>query len=246
MGWTRAAKALVAVTALAMVATACGDDDDAASGDDTEAFCDIARELDAQEDFPNVEQQNEYKDAAPEEIREEATLVADAFIEATEEGDVFAAFEDPEVEEAFGTIEPYETEECGIEHADEDGDEQDESVTELDPAATRVDVVATDYEFAFTPPAPGRTSFVMTNEGAERHVMYLFRVSEGKTFDDVMASEGDDGYDEDWESDTAPAGEEAVITADVVPGEYGLICYLPNADGTSHSELGMAESFTVQ
>jgi hypothetical protein len=246
MGWTRTATAAVAITALAMVGTACGDDDDAASGDDTEAFCDIARELDAQEDFPSVEQLNEYRDAAPEEIREEANLVADAFIEATEAGDVFAAFEDPAVEEAFGTIEPFETEECGIEHEDEDGDEQDPSTTELDPAATRVDVAATDYAFAFTPPAAGRTSFVMANQGAERHVMYLFRVSEGSTFEEVMASEGDEGYDEDWESDTAPTGEEAVITADLVAGEYGLICYLPDPEGTSHSELGMAENFTIQ
>jgi hypothetical protein len=251
MGWTRAAKALVAVTALAMVATACGDDDDseAASGDDTEAFCDIARELDAQEDFPSIEQLEEYRDTAPEEIREEAEFVAAEFIKATEAGDVFAAFEVEGMDEAFGdVIEPYETKECGIEHDDEeDEEEEDPSVKVLDPAAARVDVTATEYEFALTAPAvAGRTSFVMTNKGAERHVMYLFHVAEGKTVEDVMESEGDDGYDLDWESDTATAGEEAVLTADLVPGEYGLICYIANAEGKSHSELGMKETFTIQ
>lgn len=43
----------------------------------------------------------------------------------------------------------------------------------------------------------------------------------------------------------APAGETAVITADLAPGEYGMICYLPDANGTAHAELGMVTQFTV-
>lgn len=252
MGWTRTGKALVAVTALALVATACGDDDDdtASGGEDTEAFCEIAREIDSQEDFPTVAQLEEYRDAAPEEIRDSANLVADEFIKATEAGDVFAAFEAEGVDEAFeDVLQPYESEECGIEPDEEEEDEepdQDASVTSLDPAATRVDVVATDYTFAFTPPVAGRTSFVMANQGAERHVMYLFRLAEGKTVEDVLASEGDEGYEEDWESASVKAGEEAVLTADLVAGNYGMICYIPTAEGKSHYELGMQKSFTIQ
>lgn len=250
MRGSRTWRAVAALTALAAVAAACGDDDDEAAdaGDDTEAFCDIARELDAQDDFPSVEQLEEYRDAAPEEIRAEAETVATAFIEATEAGDVFAAFEDPAVEEAFGAIEPFETEECGIEHEEEDEEEepeQDASVTSLDPAATRVDVIATDYAFELTPPAAGRTSFVMKNEGEERHVMYLFRLAEGQTLEEVLESEGD-AAGEDWESASVTAGEEAVLTADLTPGEYGLICYIPTPEGQEHYELGMQESFTVQ
>ena len=250
MGWTRTARALVAVTALAMVATACGDDDDdaASGGEDTEAFCDIARELNDQEDFPSLEQLEEYGRTAPEEIREATDLVVREFTKATEAGDVFAAFEAPGMDEAFeDVIEPYETEECGIEREDEEEEpDQDASVTSLDPAATRVDVGATEYAFAFTPPTAGRTSFVMTNQGAERHVMYLFRLSEGKTVEDVAASQGEEGFEEDWESDTAAAGEEAVLTADLVAGDYGMICYIPDPEGTEHYELGMEETFTIQ
>lgn len=249
MDWTRTARALVAITALTTVATACGDDDDAASGDDTEAFCDIARELDAQEDFPSLEQLEEYGREAPDEIREEADLVVGAFREATEKGDVFAAFEEPGIDEAFeDVIEPYEAEECGIDHTEgeEEDDEQDASVTSLDPAAARIDVAATEYAFDFTPPtAAGRTSFVMVNNGAERHVMYLFRISEGKTFQDVVDAGGEEGYDEDWESESATSGEEAVLTADLAAGDYGMICYIPDPEGTSHFELGMQETFTV-
>lgn len=251
MGWSRTGKAVAALTALAALAAACGDDDDEdAAADDTEEFCDVAREIDSQDDFPSIEQLEQYRDTAPEEIREEADLVTAAFIEATEAGDVFAAFEDEAVNEAFETIEPFEAEECGIEHEEEEENEepeQDPSVTELDPAATRVDVVATDFAFAFTPPSAGRTSFVMTNEGEERHVMFLFKMAEGATIDEILASEGDDGVEEEWESDHATAGEEAVLTADLTPGTYGMICYIPTVEtGEPHYEVGMQETFTVQ
>ena len=254
MGWSktgRAVASLAALAALATVTTACGDDDDAATadGDDTEAFCEVALEIDAQEDFPSIDQLERYRDAAPDEIREEAELVAAAFIDATRAGDMFVAFEAEGVDEAFEVIEPYEEETCGIESDEDEGDEepeQDASVTELDPAATRVDVIATDFAFAFTPPVAGRTSFVMSNEGVERHVMYLFRLSEGSTVDDVLASDGEEGYEEDWESDTATKGEEAVVTAELVAGEYGLICYIPAAEGGEpHYKLGMQNTFTV-
>ena len=54
-------KVLAAFTAMAFIAVGCGDDDDsAATGGDTDAeleeFCDLARELDAQEEFPSTEQ----------------------------------------------------------------------------------------------------------------------------------------------------------------------------------------------
>jgi uncharacterized cupredoxin-like copper-binding protein len=254
MGARRAWKVVGAVAALAVLAAGCGDDDDEAAdtggGGDTEEFCDIARELDEQEDFPSVEQLEEYRDSAPEEIREEAETVTAAFIEATEAGDVFAAFEDPAVEEAFGVIEPFETEECGIEHSSEDEDEepdQDASVTSLDPAATQVDVVATEYAFDFeAPTAAGRYSFVMANEGEERHVMYLFRPAEGQTVQDLLDADGEAEPAEDWESESVTSGEEAVLTADLAAGEYAMICYIQSPEGESHYDLGMQETFTVQ
>ena len=250
--WTVAVSAAVA---LGLIAAGCGDDDDAAEATTTPAaeegaidpefasYCEIAIELDEQEDFPTPEQLETIRERAPEEIKDEANVVVDAFLAAGD--DPFAAFEDPAVEEAFGPIEAFEAEHCGIEQEDEE--EQDPSVTVLDPEAARVDVTATDYAFALDPAAPaaGRTSFVMTNEGAERHVMYLFRLSEGSTIDEALASEGDEGVEEDFESDFAANGEEAVLTADLVSGEYGLICYVPDAEGTPHYELGMQEAFTV-
>lgn len=239
--WTGAA----VVAALAMMGAGCGDDDESneAAEDPNAAYCELARELDEQDDFPTAEQLEELRDAAPEEISEPINTVVDKFVAAIEAGDFAAAFEDPAVNEAFETIEPFEAEECGIESEDED--EQDPSVTVPDPAAAQVAVTATEYAFAFDAPAAGRTTFTMTNAGAERHVMFLFRIEEGRSFNDVVESEGDEGIAEEWESKTAGAGEEAVLTADLAPGAYGMVCYLPTPEGESHDSLGMVSEFTV-
>lgn len=211
-------------------------------------YCAIAAELDAQEDFPTVEQLEGLREAAPEEIAEEINLVVEAFIAAGD--DPFAVFEDPEVEAAFGPIEAFEEESCGIGHADGDGEEaeeQDPSVTEPDESAAQVAVTATDYAFALDPaPAAGRTQFTMTNAGEERHVMLLFKVADGFTLDDVLASEGDEGVDVEFDSDSAAAGEEAILTVDLTPGEWAMVCYIPTAEGTPHYEEGMQAAFTIE
>ena len=212
-----------------------------------EEYCAIAIELDQQEDFPSVEQLEEIRSVAPEEISEEINVVVEAFLAAGD--DPFAAFETPGVEEAFGPIEAYEAEHCGL-HADDEGEEseQDPSVTEPDPSAAQVAVTATDYAFAFDPqPAAGRTQFTMTNAGAERHVMVLFKLAEGATMEEVLESEGEEGIDgPELESDSAAAGETAVLTTDLEPGTYGVICYIPNAEGTPHLALGMTAELSVQ
>jgi hypothetical protein len=208
-----------------------------------EDFCAIAQTLDEQEEFPTQEQLEEYRDTAPDEIAEEANVIATAFLEAGD--DPFAAFDDPEVNAAFEVTEPFESEHCGIAH-DGDEEEQDASVTELDPDAAQVAVTASEYDFEFaSAPAAGRTSFVMTNEGEERHVMVLLHLSEGTTIDDALESEGEEGVEEEFESDTAAPGEEAVLTADLVAGNWAMICFLPTPDGTPHFMEGMVEEFTV-
>ena len=252
--WTIAVSAAVA---LGLIAAGCGDDDDAddtttteaeAAGDDIDPefadYCALAIELDEQPNFASSEQLEEIRDLAPDEIADEINLVVDKFLAAGD--DPGAVFDDPEVGAAFEPIEAFEAEHCGIEQDDET-DDQDPSVTVLDPEAARVDVTATDYAFAFDPESPsaGKTSFVMVNEGAERHLMLLYQVEEGSTFDEVLEAQGDEGVAQEFESATAANGEEAVLTVDLVAGEYGMICYLPNAEGKPHVALGMSKAFTV-
>lgn len=262
-------RVVAGAAALALVLAACGDDEtDEATTDTTAAaedggegttegaaeveiapedadFCAIATELDQQDEFPTVEQLETYRDSAPPEISEEANLIADAFIAAGD--DPFAAFEAPGVDEAFSDVlEPYETEHCGLHQDSEDEEDQDPSLTEPDESATQVAVTAREYAFEFDAPAAGRTQFTMTNEGEERHVMYLFKLSEGRSVDDVLESEGDDGVEFDAESDTAAPGEQAILTVDLTPGDWAMICYIPTPEGAPHFTEGMRNEFTVE
>lgn len=116
---------------------ACGDDDNEG---DLAAYCDLVEELDAQEDFPTDEQLNELQDVAPAEIDDEVDLVAERFKEVNDNPeDAQAVFEDPEVEEAFSTIEAYEDENCPepepateTDDADVDDETDDEPTTTVE------------------------------------------------------------------------------------------------------------------
>lgn len=245
----RLTTAASAAVVLSLLVAGCGDDDETSTEEteDTEEvsdYCELAVELDEQDDFPSVEQLAALEDAAPDEIADEIAVVVAAFTAATEAGTPGNAFSDPAVEEAFGPIEAYEEEECGLEGDDEEP--QDPSVQEADPSAAQVAVTATEYAFELgSAPVAGRTTFTMNNAGKEAHLMYILQVEEGSTFDEVFAAEGEEGVAADYESKAAVGGESAVITADLVPGEYGMICYLPDPEGTAHVELGMVTQFTV-
>jgi hypothetical protein len=256
-------RAVAGLATVALLAGCGGGDDEAATGGTTEveettsggdaqpsaenaAYCELARELDEQESFPTVEQLDELAAAAPEEIRDDVEFVVGKFKEGIEAGDPARAFGDPEVEQRFEPIEAFEAGECGL-GTDEEEPEQDPAVTQLDPAAARVDVTATEYDFAFDPPAAGRTSLVMTNEGEESHVMLVARLAEGATLDDALqADDPAEFVEEEYDSGIAVPGEEAVVTAELTPGEWAMVCYLPAPDGQAHFEKGMAETFTVE
>ena len=76
---------------------------------------DVAVELQEQDDFPSAAQLERYRDAAPATIADEVDVVVGAFLEAIEQGDPTAAYADPAVEAAFGPIESFEADRCGIE-----------------------------------------------------------------------------------------------------------------------------------
>ncbi len=201
-------------------------------------FCELAEQLNSQDSVPNSEQLAAYAGLAPEAIATQAAVVT-ASIEAAG-GDFEALFADTEAMTALEEITAFEAETCGFEPP------QDPSVTELDPNATRIDVAAADYHFAAPfPNSAGRYSFVMDNAGEEPHMMILAHLEEGVTIEEVLASEGETGVIASFESDVAMPGIEVVVTADLEPGRWVVVCPIPNSKGTSHAELGMVHEFTV-
>ena len=259
MTMRRRLRVVASVTAMALLA-GCGGDDGrdggperaaggtgtTSAGTDASAYCEAARELDEQDSFPTVEQLDELVDIAPDEIKADVEFVVGRFKEGIEAGDPASAFADPEVERRMEPVEAFEARECGLGEEEEE-EEQDPSVTVLDPAATRVEVTATEYDFELGDTEAGRTSFVMANAGQETHMMLIARLAEGATLEEVLlADDPDELVEEEYESEVAIAGEEAVVTAELTPGEWAMVCPLPASDGEPHFLKGMAVPFTVE
>ena len=101
--------AVLAVLAFGGLA-ACGDDDDGGGG--VETYCELSAELQGVED-PSDEQLEEIVSASPEEIRDQAEVLADALREGDD-----SAFEDPEVIEAVTDLQEFEAENCGGDSTD--------------------------------------------------------------------------------------------------------------------------------
>jgi hypothetical protein len=117
-----------------------------------------------------------------------------------------------------------------------------------------------DYEFqvdgALT---AGSVSIAVENLGAEFHEIAMGRLVDGHTVDEVRAALEAATEDEDpltglVEEDSvidelggvAAPGTAYTMSGDgIEAGEYVLICFIPDAEGVSHFQLGMVSGFTV-
>ena len=243
---------------LVLVLGACADDggdsasalptSDPSTGRATSDVCTLAGEMYEQDSLPSVEQLQRYQQLAPDEIARQVKQVAELLI--ADGGDPVSFFKIVAAdnnEAAIAEIDAWEERTCGVPHA-ADAPLPDGASRELEPDATRVDVHTAEYAFHLGDVAPGRTSFVLTNDGAETHELLIVKLAQGVTLDEAMQAEGGDGtVEESWTTNlAAPGGDEEVITFDVEPGNYGLLCFILSADGTLHALLGMQHELTVR
>lgn len=148
-----------------------------------------------------------------------------------------------------------------------DDDSTDTSGTEPteEPGTSEVSALSIterDYEFELDGElTAGRVSITVTNEGAEFHELAMARLTDGKTLEDFRAALAESSEEDDDETfggvveadstiddlgGVQLPGTSYTITGDGVDaGRYVLLCYIPNAEGTSHYELGMLTEFTV-
>jgi uncharacterized cupredoxin-like copper-binding protein len=208
-------------------------------------ICALARQMDEQEEFPTDAQLQKYKELAPDEIKADVNKAADALLDAADPVAEFNAFGSDDIEPSIANINAWEEKNCGIKHSEEDA---------LPPGATKEkedsaqQVTVTGREYSFDLPADikaGRTTFTLDNQGQEAHVMVIFKLAEGATLEQAMQSDSGEGIDTAWSSDIAARGEQEVLTFDVTPGNYGMICFIPDAQGKPHFMLGMQKEFTV-
>jgi hypothetical protein len=131
------------------------------------------------------------------------------------------------------------------------------AVTVLGPPATAVPpepdltVTLTDYDFVFsTPLTAGRHLLRVVVEATQPHEIFLARLEPGKSAEDLARwVEKPDG--------TPPGvpvggttglnpGQVNLIPLDLLPGEYGLFCFMPDAkDGKPHIVYGMIKQIRI-
>jgi hypothetical protein len=184
--------------------------------------------------------------SAPDAIKDELGAFDQAVGELERTGD-FEVFETPDFKEVDEVVDEYTVENCGW---------------------NEMAVNAIDYAFEGVTPQleAGVYSFEFSNDGTEHHEMVIHRKNDGVTesFDQLLALPQDEaeakvtflGY-----ADALPQEEGAHAVAELEPGEYQLVCFLPvgstpeaekaareagtEVEGPPHFTRGMKTEFTV-
>ena len=121
-------------------------------------------------------------------------------------------------------------------------------------AANEVTITATEYKFDAPAEIPaGLTNFRMVDSGKELHHATLIKLEEGKTFDDLMAgmkAMKPGTPPPGWVvpaggPNAAVPGGTSALTMVMEPGNYAIVCFIPDAKGVPHVAHGMAKALTV-
>lgn len=113
-----------------------------------------------------------------------------------------------------------------------------------------VNVVAKEYQFEMPDTLPaGPTLFHLTNEGNQLHHMTLVKLGQGKTLHDftVLPPDAHPAWAVFMGGPNAPfpKGGQDEDVVDLQPGNYAVICVVPDADGKLHMMKGMVKALTV-
>lgn len=124
------------------------------------------------------------------------------------------------------------------------------SAAQLPPADVTIKLV--DYDFRSSKPlTAGRQTILVQNEGPQPHEIVLVRLAPGKKIEDFAH------WAETGLKGPPPAeplggvavlnkGEEGTFTVELTPGDYGLICFVPDAkNGKPHLAHGMMKNLKV-
>lgn len=113
-----------------------------------------------------------------------------------------------------------------------------------------VNVVAKEMQFEMPDSIPaGPTLFHFTNAGDQLHHVTLVKLEQEKTLADFTALP--EGPMPEWAvffggpNTPMPQGGTDEVAVDLVPGNYAVVCVIPDSDGAPHMVKGMAKALTV-
>jgi len=114
-----------------------------------------------------------------------------------------------------------------------------------------VTISATDYAFSMPDTiGAGVVRLRLVNHGPSLHHVQLVRLAAGKTLDSLMAAMRNPGPPPAWArfvaGPNAPApGDSSELVENLAPGQYAVICLIPNDRGVLHVAMGMARPLVV-
>lgn len=114
-------------------------------------------------------------------------------------------------------------------------------------------VTVTARDFSFEAPAEipaGLTAFRLVSEGPSLHHVALLQFDGEKTLADFLAAMKGEGGFPSWAHEAGgpapPKDGGASTTIQMLePGNYGMVCFIPSADGMPHVMKGMSHALKV-
>jgi hypothetical protein len=113
-------------------------------------------------------------------------------------------------------------------------------------------ITATEYRFDLPTSIPaGLTRVTLKNEGAEGHDAMFMRVNDGATLAQLQAALTTPDFGPIFAASTSfggpevDAGLQATTIVDLAPGQYMVICVIPDDDGMPHYLMGMQAPLEV-
>ncbi len=141
---------------------------------------------------------------------------------------------------------------CGMQENPDDSAAAENAApaTTLAPAHALA-IAAADFAFAAPDTVPaGWTRITLTNNGPSLHHVQLVRLDDGHTLADLHQAMTSAGPPPAWAvfvggPNAAVPGASAVGDVDLKPGNYAIICVIPDSTGRPHVMSGMARPLTV-
>ena len=117
----------------------------------------------------------------------------------------------------------------------------------LPPPPERVDIAMTEYRFDVTAQFhPGRMVFRAENRGTMDHSVTLVALPEDyPPLDEQLRGDTRRGATTIAMLRRRPPGAKGTFAVDLGPGRYGIVCFVPDPDGTVHALKGMNFEFRV-
>lgn len=113
-------------------------------------------------------------------------------------------------------------------------------------------ITASEYRFDLPASIPaGLTRVTLKNEGSEGHDAMFMRVNDGATLAELQAALTTPDFGPIFAASTSfggpevDAGLQATTIVDLAPGQYMVICVIPDDDGMPHYLMGMQAPLDV-